>query len=86
MKNLLEDLWFSYLIEERVVLSDSDRIIVQSSNAKREKIYNTLNQDQKNDFDDNEENSNDICNIYEKEAFIKGVRFAVQFLNGATQG
>ena len=86
MKNLLEDLWFSYLIEERTVLSDSDRIIVQSSNGKRDKIYNTLNQEQKKDFDDYEVNSNDICNIYEKEAFIKGVRFAVQFLSGATQG
>lgn len=85
MKNLLEDLWFSYLIEERTVLSDSDRIIVQSSNEKREKIYNTLNQEQKNDFDDYEVNSNDICNIYEKEAFIKGVRFAVKFLSGATE-
>lgn len=85
MKNLLEDLWFSYLIEERTVLSDSDRIIVQSANQKRDKIYNALNQAQKNDFDDYEENANDICNIYEKEAFIKGVRFAVKFLNGATE-
>ncbi len=85
MKNLLEDLWFSYLIEERTVLSDSDNIIVKSSHEKREKIYNSLNPMQKKDFDEYEENSNDICNIYEKEAFIKGVRFAVNFLSGAME-
>lgn len=85
MKNLLEDLWFSYLIEERVILSDSDNIIVKSSHTKRDKIYNTLNQEQKKDFDDYEENSNDICNIYEKEAFIKGVHFAVKFLSSAIE-
>ena len=85
MKNLIEDLWFSYLIEERTVLSDSDRLIVNSSKQKRDKIYNALNREQKTDFDDYEENSNNICNIYEKEAFVKGVRFAVEFLFGAIQ-
>ena len=85
MKNLIEDLWFSYFIEERTVISDSDRIIVNSSKQKRDKIYNALNNEQKNDFDDYEENSNNICNIYEKEAFVKGVRFAVEFLFGAIQ-
>ncbi|MBQ3604367.1 MAG: hypothetical protein IJA02_11035 [Clostridia bacterium] len=85
MQNLLEDLWFSYLIEDRVSLSDSENIIVKSSSEKRDKIYNTLNPVQKNAFDEYEENSNDICNIYEKHAFLKGVHFAVKFLIGAME-
>lgn len=79
MKNTLEDLWFSYLIEEGIALSDSDRIIVNSSSQKREEIYNTLSQTQRQAFEKYEENTNDMLNIYEKEAFIKGIKFATKF-------
>ena len=67
MKNFLEDLWFSFEIEKRTVLSDSERGIVNSSSESRKKIYDTLTPEQKADFDSYEELSNEICLIYEKE-------------------
>lgn len=83
MKNFLEDLWFSFEIEKRTVLSDSERGIVNSSSESRKKIYDTLTPEQKADFDSYEELSNEICLIYEKEAFIKGVKFTAGFLADA---
>ena len=83
MKNLLEELWFSYQMEKPTVLSDCERGIVNSSSNRRDKIYETLTPEQKADFDSYEELSNEICLIYEKEAFIKGVKFTAGFLADA---
>lgn len=80
MKNFLENLWFNYEIEKKTELSDSERGIVNSSSDSRNKIYSTLTPEQKADFDSYEELSNEICLIYEKEAFIKGVKFTATFL------
>lgn len=80
MKNLLEDLWFSYEIERSIVLSDSERSIANSASDIRDKIYATLTPTQKADFDSYEELSNETCIIYEREAFIKGVKFTAGFL------
>ena len=86
MKNTLEDLWFSYLMEQRVALADSDKIIVNSLSNKREEIYKTLDSEQKNAFEKYEESSDNVSIIYEKQAFIKGVKFAANILLDALRG
>lgn len=83
MKNLLEDIWFSYEMEKKTDLSDSERSIANSASDSRDKLYATLTPEQKADFDSYEELSNEICLIYEKEAFIKGVKFTAGFLADA---
>ena len=83
MKNLLEDLWFSYEIEKKTYLSDSERSIANSASDSRDKLYATLTPEQKADFDIYEDLSNETCIIYEREAFIKGVKFTAGFLTEA---
>ncbi|MBQ7101093.1 MAG: hypothetical protein IJN81_05625 [Clostridia bacterium] len=83
MQNFLENLWFNYEIEKKIELSDSERGIVNSSSDSRDKIYSTLTPEQKADFESYEDLSNEICLIYEKEAFIKGVKFTAAFLSEA---
>lgn len=83
MKSMLEDLWYSYLIEKRVEKTDSDRSVINLYNQKRDEIFNTLSDTQKQLFESYEDSFNEICNIYEKEAFIKGVSFAMNFFASA---
>ena len=47
MKSMLEDLWYSYLIEKRVEMSDSDRSVINLYSEKHDKIFDTLSDTQK---------------------------------------
>ena len=65
--------------KKRVEMSDSDRSVINLYSEKHDKIFNTLSDTQKQLFESYEDSFNEICNIYEKEAFIKGVSFATRF-------
>ncbi|MBQ3604341.1 MAG: hypothetical protein IJA02_10905 [Clostridia bacterium] len=83
MKSMLEDLWYSYLIEKKIDLSDSDRSVINLYSEKHDKIFDTLSDTQKRLFESYEDSFSEMCNIYEKEAFIKGVSFAVRLFVSA---
>ncbi len=85
MKTVLEELWYSYLEDNDPKLSCEEKrlleILVKSENGLREE----LNDKQIELLEDFTECWGELSSVCRKESFIKGVRFATQYLLEATQ-
>lgn len=80
MKKLLEDLWYSYLMENRVERDSEEMKILDTLIENEEKLRADLNDEQKLTFTRYESCVDDINGIAEKRAFVRGLRFGVRFM------
>lgn len=80
MKKILEDLWYSYLMENSIERNTEKKKILNILTANEEKLHEKLNKEQKEALENYENSLYEINSISEKEAFIKGIRFATMFL------
>ena len=80
MKQTLEDLWFSYLIDAPVRRDGERKKILEEADRLEDKLRAQLSERQLGALNDYEDSMGEICSMDEKEAFVKGVRFAVRFL------
>ncbi len=80
MKQTLEDLRFSYLIDSPVKRDRERKKMLEEIDKLEDKLRAQLSERQIGELNDYEDSMGEICSLDEKEAFIKGVRFAVRFM------
>ena len=80
MKKELEQLWYSYIAETGTVRTESDRAIIRNLSVKDEQLRSKLNQEQTNPLEEYDKAFTATYNLLEKDAFIKGIKFATRFL------
>lgn len=85
MNSIIEDLWFNYQIGIRSKLSQEEKDALNDLILFEDKLRESLTEEQKSIYKSYEACAIKSNCISEKEAFIKGVRFATQYLFEATQ-
>ena len=85
MQRVLEKLWYQYLEESEPSQSLDEKIALNMIAEADKKLRNGLNDEQIKLLDECVELWGDMCNVHRKESFIKGVRFATQYLLEATE-
>lgn len=80
MEKELEQLWYSYIAETGTVRTESDRAIIRKLSVKDEQLRSKLNQEQTNLLEEYDKAFTATYNLLEKDAFIKGIKFATRFL------
>lgn len=80
MKKLLEDLWYSYIQEEDEADSEEARAVLKAPVETEEKLNSELNENQRETLENFSRLYSELYCIYEREAFVKGVKFATKYL------
>ena len=80
MKRILEDLWYSYQMENAVKFGKEEKEMAKKISIAEEALHRSLNDEQKAALKVYENCLDEISNVCEKNAFVKGVCFAVGFL------
>lgn len=85
MSKLLESLWYDYISQESA-RSDELNAVSEKIAQSRDFLLGDLNNEQKSALMEYENCLNQLHAVCEKDAFVRGVRFAVQFLGDAVYG
>lgn len=85
MRQTLEDLWHSYLMEKNEQ-SKEEREAISKLVEHEGKLRATLNAEQLEMLETDDFCFSEIAYISERDAFIKGVRFATRYLIEALYG
>ena len=80
MKSILEDLWYSYQMENAVKAGKQEREMAERISIAEGVLHQSLTKEQKAALKAYEDCLDEISGVCEKNAFVKGVRFAVGFL------
>lgn len=80
MKKILGDIWYSYQMEKHVERTEEENKILDVLLTNEKRLRKDLNEQQKAALKAYESSMDDLYCIYETKAFIKGVRFATQYL------
>ncbi|MBQ2726269.1 MAG: hypothetical protein IJF78_11235 [Clostridia bacterium] len=86
MNKLLESLWYDYISQEPGRLSDELRAVRCELRVKEDALFGELNNTQKSALLEYEDCLNELHAVCEKDAFVRGIRFAVRFLLDAVSG
>ena len=80
MSKVLEDLWFSCEMQNRVEQNEEKKELLELIVNYEKKIQKDLTEEQKAQFKKYGDCISDLHCITECEAFIRGIRFATAFL------
>ena len=80
MKRILEDLWYSYQIENVAKFGNEEKEMANKISIAEETLQKSLTDEQKAALKVYEDCLDEVSAACEKKAFVKGVRFAVGFL------
>ena len=80
MKKTLEDLWYSYFMENAWEESDEKKAILSKLAEKESALQLLLTAEQKNQYEDCEKLLLELYSLSERDAFVKGACFATKFL------
>lgn len=80
MKKIIDELWYDYMIEEIIERSNQEKEIIKEFKESEKAFRISLNKEQKSVFEKYDSSLSKVSRISEKNAFIKGVRFATKFL------
>ena len=80
MKKTLEELWYSYLLENPPKMDRAQAKTLKKITEEYEGLIEILDETQKEKLRTYETDLNELSDLSEKRAFIKGVRFAASFL------
>lgn len=80
MKKNLEDLWFNYLIEAPIKRSDKEKTAIKEWSKKEEYFHSKLDEEQMKILEEYDNAVSAVGRISEKNAFVKGVKFATRFI------
>ncbi len=83
MQDILSDIWYSYLTETSLRKSKRRKEISESLEKNATVLRAKADEEGKRSFEQYEEGVFELSALFEKEAFLKGVRFAAQFLVAA---
>ena len=85
MNKLLESIWYDYAVHNMRQTGEMKAVSERLSRS-REVLMGELNSWQKSALFEFEENLNELHAVYEKEAFVRGVRFAVGIFLDSVHG
>ena len=85
MSKLLESIWYDYISQQPAELSQEMRALREELNRSNDLLWGDLNNTQKEEFLEFESCMNRMTGAAEKDAFVRGVRFAVTFLLSAVR-
>ena len=80
MQQNLESLWYSYIVENGMVRTEQERAIIKNLSDNDEQFRSKLNQEQISLLEEYDKAFTATYSILEKDAFVKGIRFATRFL------
>ena len=80
MKKTLEDLWYSYLMDQSWEKCNEKKAILSALEEKEEALRSVLTAEQKNQYEDCEKLLLELYSLSERDAFVKGACFATKFL------
>ena len=80
MKHILEDLWYSYELGNPMIPTKELEEVLEKAYQSEERLRENLNEKENELFLKYEAYMSEISSISEKDAFIKGVRFATKYL------
>ena len=80
MNKTLSELWYSLLEQHPIETRAEAKILIGLVVRNEEVLQSTLTQQQKECLEKYEDCLNELHDFYEREAFIKGVQFATNFL------
>ena len=80
MREDLENLWYSYIVETGTVRTEQERAIIKNLSEIDEQFRAKLNQEQIALLEEYDKAFTATYSLLEKDAFVKGVRFATRFL------
>lgn len=80
MKDLLEDLWFNYQLEEMGDESEKRKALLCDLIERQKELYAQMNDSQKTLFEEYSELYGMLNYETEKDSFVEGVRFAISFI------
>ncbi len=83
MREDLENLWYSYIVETGTVRTEQERAIIKNLSEKDEQFRAKLNPEQIASLEEYDKAFTATYSMLEKDAFVKGIRFATRFLVGA---
>lgn len=85
MKSMLEDIWYSYVIDKKKCTSVEERKLINTVLEIDEAIRKTMNAEQKELLQKYDDSVSLLSMYNEKNAFIKGVHFATEYFVEAMQ-
>ena len=80
MRQVLEDLWNYYLIEQPIQITKKEEILIRDYSKQENKFRSRLSDEQISFLNEYDRAVSEINRIGERHAFIKGVMFATQFV------
>lgn len=80
MKNLLQDIWEKYQVDNSCVLKGERKNLHHQIFEKSSLFIESLNESQQKMFEEYNELENQYQNVSEKESFFAGIRFATAFI------
>lgn len=80
MKKTLEDLWYSYLMDQSWEKCNEKKAILSALAEKEDALRSVLTAEQKNQYEDCEKLLLELYSLSERDAFVKGACFATKFL------
>ena len=80
MKKILEDVWYSYLMDQSWEKCNEKKAILSALAEKEDALRSVLTAEQKNQYEDCEKLLLELYSLSERDAFVKGACFATKFL------
>ena len=77
---IIEDLWYSYILENTMKQTTEEKKILRSLVKYEEELESILGEKQKTAFKHYEDYLDKLHSVFERNAFIEGIRFATLFL------
>ncbi|MBQ8351970.1 MAG: hypothetical protein IJY20_08030 [Clostridia bacterium] len=80
MKTLLEDLWYSYCLETDSKMGKEEKQLLSRLVKEEDALRAVLTEGQRSILERYENAVDDLRDLAERQAFLKGVRLAAHFL------
>ncbi len=80
MKKLLEELWYCEFGEKFKEINGEQKELLELIIQNKKKLNETLDEKEKDTLEKLEDSIHELNDLYQKEAFFKGVRLATSFI------
>ncbi len=80
MAKTLDALWYNYQIEKTVQADKEQKDLIHRLALIEKKLASLFNNEQAETFEEFDICINELHGLTEKDAFVKGIRFATQYL------
>lgn len=80
MKNILEALWYDYMIEQAIERNEQEKLVINELTQCDNQFRSKLSDELKSELEEYDKAVCAMGRVSEKNAFIKGAVFATRFI------